>query len=91
MWTSTPTPDERRETARHFRVFPGEGVHSDAIAALVRRLDENGYAGDISFEVFNDDYVQMPLDTVVARANRSVQWLLAQVPRRSLPFRRRAG
>lgn len=88
MWSSTPTPDERRETARHFRVFPGEGVHSDAIAALVRRLDANGYAGDMSFEVFNDDYVQMPLDTVVARAGKSVQWLLAQVPRRSLPFRR---
>ncbi len=88
MWTSTPTPDERRETARHFRVFPGEGVHNDEISALVRRLDANGYAGDMSFEVFNDDYVQMPLDTVVARARKSVQWLLAQVPRRSLPFRR---
>lgn len=88
MWQSTPTPDERRETARHFRVFPGEGVHSDSIAALLLRLDDNGYAGDLSFEVFNDDYVQMPLATVVARARASVQWLLRQVPRHSLPFRR---
>jgi sugar phosphate isomerase/epimerase len=91
MWTSTPTPDERRETARHFRVFPGEGVHSDAIAALMRWLDDSGYDGDLSFEVFNDDYVQLPLATVVERARRSVQWLLAQVPRRGVPYRRAAA
>ena len=88
MWQSTPTPDERRETARHFRVFPGEGVHGAQIAALMRKLDELGYAGDYSFEVFNDDYVQLPLATVTARARQSVQWLLRQVPHRSLPFRR---
>ena len=88
MWQSTPTPDERRETARHFRVFPGEGVHSAQIAALMLALDGLGYEGDYSFEVFNDDYVQLPLATVVARARQSVQWLLRQVPHRSLPFRR---
>lgn len=88
MWQATPTPDERRETARHFRVFPGEGVHSAQIAALMRQLDDLGYEGDYSFEVFNDDYVQMPLATVTARARQSVQWLLRQVPHRSLPFRR---
>ncbi len=88
MWQSTPTADERRETARHFRVFPREGVHSVEIGALVRQLDDLGYAGDYSFEVFNDDYLQMPLATVTARARRSVQWLMNQVPQRSLPFRR---
>jgi sugar phosphate isomerase/epimerase len=88
MWQATPTADERRETARHFRVFPGEGVHSDEIAALMRQLDALGYAGDYSFEVFNDDYVQLPLATVAARARQSVQWLMRQVPHRSLPFRR---
>ena len=88
MWQSTPTPDERRETARHFRVFPGEGVHGAQIAALMRKLDELGYDGDYSFEVFNDDYLQLPLATVTARARQSVQWLLRQVPHRSLPFRR---
>jgi len=91
MWQSTPTPDDRRETARHFRVFPGEGAHSDQIAALMRALDDLGYEGDYSFEVFNDDYVQMPLAMVAARARRSVQWLLQQVPQRSLPFRRRSA
>jgi len=91
MWQSTPTSDDRRETARHFRVFPGEGAHSDQIAALMRALDDLGYDGDYSFEVFNDDYVQMPLTMVAARARRSVQWLLQQVPQRSLPFRRRSA
>ncbi len=91
MWQETPSPEERRETARHFRVFPGEGVHSGDISKLVRRIDDNGYRGDYSFEVFNDDYVQLPLATVAARARRSVKWLVGQVPRRSLPLRANGG
>src|SRR5450631_575483 len=55
MWHEVPSAAERIETARHFRVFPGEGVHSEQIAELVRRLDRLGYRGDYSFEVFNDD------------------------------------
>jgi len=91
MWQETQSPEERRETARHFRVFPGEGVHSSDISKLVRRIDDNGYRGDYSFEVFNDDYVQLPLATVAARARRSVKWLVGQVPRRSLPLRANGG
>ncbi|MGI8896576.1 MAG: sugar phosphate isomerase/epimerase family protein [Casimicrobiaceae bacterium] len=91
MWQETQSPEERRETARHFRVFPGEGVHSSDISKLVRRIDDNGYRGDYSFEVFNDDYVQLPLATVAARARRSVKWLVGQVPRRSLPIRANGG
>jgi sugar phosphate isomerase/epimerase len=45
MWQETRTPQERMDTARHFRVFPGEGVHSQALAALVRKLDGLGYRG----------------------------------------------
>jgi len=90
MWQEVRSPDERMNTARHFRVFPGEGVHSAEITALVRRLDDIGYRGDYSFEVFNDDYVQMPLATVAERARRSVRYLVSQVPRRSLPARNRA-
>ncbi len=89
MWHETPSFEERRETARHFRVFPGEGVHSAEVAGMLRALDAMGYQGDYSFEVFNDDYVQLPLPVVTARAMRSVQWLLGQVPRRSLPLRQR--
>ena len=80
--------EERMATARHFRVFPGEGVHSDALAELVLRLDKLGFRGDYSFEVFNDDYRQLPLPTVAERARRSVKWVTDQVSRRSLPPRR---
>jgi len=88
MWQETRSSEERMNTARHFRVFPGEGVHSAQVAELVRRLDAMGYRGDYSFEVFNDDYVQLPLAVVAERARASVKWLTGQVPRRSLPVRR---
>ena len=72
----------------HYGVFPGEGVHSREVGALVRKLDDTGYRGDFSFEVLNDDYKQLPLSMVVARARRSVKWLVGLVSRRSLPARR---
>lgn len=79
MWHETPTFEERMTTARTFRVFPGEGVHSEALADLVLRLQALGYGGDYSFEVFNDDYQQLPLETVAARAHRSALWLAEDV------------
>ncbi len=88
MWREIRTPEDRIETARHYRVFPGEGVHSAEIAALVRKLDDLGYRGDYSFEVFNDDYRQLPLPMVAERARRSVKWISGLVSRRSLPARR---
>ncbi|HLW13315.1 MAG TPA: sugar phosphate isomerase/epimerase [Casimicrobiaceae bacterium] len=88
MWEETRTRDERIETARHYRVFPGEGVHSDELSDMVRRLDAMGYRGDYSFEVFNDDYHQLPLSMVAERARRSVKWIASVVSRRSLPARR---
>lgn len=88
MWQEVRTNEERIATARHFRVFPGEGVHSSALADLVARLDRIGYRGDYSFEVFNDDYKQLPLPMVAARARRSVKWITGLVSRRSLPARR---
>lgn len=90
MWEETRTPDERIETARHYRVFPGEGVHSEEVSDMVRRLDAIGYRGDYSFEVFNDDYRQLPLPMVAERARRSVKWIASLVSRRSLPARRAA-
>jgi sugar phosphate isomerase/epimerase len=86
MWTEVRSFEERMATARHFRVFPGEGVHSDAIAELVLRLDRLGYRGDYSFEVFNDDYQQIPLEAVCERAHRSAVWLGEEVLRRSVPL-----
>ena len=86
MWNEIKTVEERISTARTFRVFPGEGVHSDALAALVRKLHELGYRGDYSFEVFNDDYQQMPLATVAQRAKNAALWLGEDVLRRSVPL-----
>jgi sugar phosphate isomerase/epimerase len=89
LWNETRTPEDRIETARHYRVFPGEGVHSDQIAELVRRLDAMGYRGDYSFEVFNDDYKNLPPPLVAERARRSVKWITSLVSRWSLPARHR--
>lgn len=86
MWQETKTFEERMATARTFRVFPGEGVHSEQIVDLVLRLDRLGYAGDYSFEVFNDDYQQMPLPMVAERGKRAALWLAEDVLRRSVPL-----
>ena len=85
LWQEVRSPEDRIETARHSRVFPGEGVHSENVVELVRKLDAMGYRGDYSFEVFNDDYKQLPLPVVAQRARNSVKWITGRVARRSLP------
>ncbi|MDE2082753.1 MAG: sugar phosphate isomerase/epimerase [Burkholderiales bacterium] len=91
MWQEARTFEERKDTARTFRVFPGEGVHSEELSALVTTLDKLGYRGDYSFEVFNDDYQQMPLPTVAERARKSALWLAEDVLMRSTPLPNRVG
>ena len=91
LWSEARSREERIETARHYRVFPGEGVHGERIAELVRRLDAMGYGGDYSFEVFNDDFKQMPPALVAERARQSARWVADQVSRRTLPMTRRAA
>ena len=86
LWQETRTFEERMATARTFRVFPGEGVHTQELVQLVLKLDALGYAGDYSFEVFNDDYVQMPLPFVAQRARRAALWLGEDVLRRAAPM-----
>lgn len=86
MWHETPTFEERMATARTYRVFPREGVHTAELIDLVQKLDSLGYAGDYSFEVFNDDFVQMPLPMVAERARKSALWLADDILRRSLPL-----
>src|SRR5436309_3025951 len=81
MWQELRSPEDRIDTARHFRVFPGEGVHNEQLAELVRQVDGMGYRGDYSFEVFNDDYRQLPLPMVCERAKRSVKWVSEFVSR----------
>ncbi len=86
MWQETRTFEERMATARTYRVFPGEGVHTPEVAEMVLKLDALGYQGDYSFEVFNDDYVQMPLPMVCERARRSALWLAEDVLLRGAPL-----
>ena len=50
------------------------------------RLAAPGYRGDYSFEVFNDDYQQMPPPLVAQRGRRSAEWLGEEVRRRSVPM-----
>lgn len=87
MWQEVRTPEERISTARTFRVFPGEGVHSEQLAQLVLRLHRLGYRGDYSFEVFNDDYQQLPPTYVAARGRRAAQWLAEDVLHVDAPWR----
>jgi 2-keto-myo-inositol isomerase len=88
MWRDLRSAEERLETARHLRVFPGEGAHSKELSDMLRRLDRAGYRGDFSFEVFNDDYVQLPPAFVARRAHAGAKWVTDQVLRRSLPVLR---
>ncbi len=85
MWNALQSAEETAATATHFRVFPGEGVHSEPIANFVTRLDGLGYYGDYSFDVYNDDYLQLPPEVVAGRARRAAEWLGETVLRRALP------
>ena len=86
MWQEMRTPEEQTATATHFRVFPGEGVHSEGLEHFVTKLDAIGYIGDYSFDVYNDDYLQIPPEVVAARARQAADWLGETVLRRALPI-----
>lgn len=77
--------EERSTTAAHFRVFPGDGAHSEQLAKFILKLEEIGYFGDYSFDVYNGDYLQMPPEVIAARAMRAADWLGETVLRRTLP------
>jgi sugar phosphate isomerase/epimerase len=85
MWQEARTPEEQVAAATHFRVFPAEGARGELLAQFVARLDALGYCGNYSFDVYNDDYLQMPPEAVAARARRSAVWLAETVLRRALP------
>ena len=86
MWQEMRSPEEQTSTATHFRVFPGEGAHSEGLARFVTKLDAIGYIGDYSFDVYNDDYLQIPPEVVAARARQAADWLGETVLRRALPI-----
>jgi hypothetical protein len=77
--------DEQAAMASHFRVFPGEGAHSEQLAKFLVKLEEIGHFGDYSFDVYNSDYLQMPAESIAGRARRAADWLGESVLRRTLP------
>lgn len=79
LWPDLKDTNDRMQTARHLRVFPGEGVHGSQLAELVRRLEGAGYRGDYSFEVMNDEYQQLPPDLIGARARHAAEWTIRQL------------
>jgi sugar phosphate isomerase/epimerase len=85
MWQEMRSTEEQAATATHFRVFPGEGAHTEGLANFITKLDAIGYFGDYSFDVYNDDYLQMPPAAVAGRARRAADWLGETVLRRALP------
>jgi sugar phosphate isomerase/epimerase len=42
MWQAVRSAEEEVDTAAHFRVFPGDGAHSEAVAQFVAMLDAIG-------------------------------------------------
>ena len=60
-------------------------MRSNELSRMIGMIDRSGYRGDWSFEVFNDDYVQMPSEAVALRARDAAMWVAAQSERRSLP------
>jgi sugar phosphate isomerase/epimerase len=85
LWQETKSFEERMATARTYRVFPNEGVHNEGLIDIVRRIDRLGYKGDYSFEVFNDDYQNLPLGLVAERAKKSAIWLAEHVLKSATP------
>lgn len=85
MLQETRSTEEEATTAAHFRVFPGEGAHSEELARFIVKLEEIGYFGDYSFDVYNSDYLQMPAEVIADRARRAADWLGESVLRRTLP------
>ena len=69
------------ETADHRRAFPNESAHRDVIAEMLRKVHRAGYRGDYVFEVFNDEYLHLAPESVMARAMKAAQWVVDETAR----------
>jgi len=69
------------ETADHRRAFPNESAHRGIIADMLRKVHAAGYRGDYVFEVFNDEYLHLAPEAVMARARKAAQWVVAETTR----------
>ena len=73
------------ETADHQRAFPNESAHRDVIAEMLRKIHRAGYRGDYVFEVFNDEYLHLAPESVMARARKAAQWVVDETARATAP------
>jgi 4-hydroxyphenylpyruvate dioxygenase len=69
--------------SRHFRNMPGQGELP--IVDYVATLLEQGYAGALSLEIFNDRFRSSSATTVALDGHRALNFLYDQVARRLAP------
>jgi 4-hydroxyphenylpyruvate dioxygenase len=63
--------------SRHYRCFPGQG--DLPVPAMMRKLDEIGYRGPVSHEIFSDDFRASSTRRIAVDGMRSFLWLDEQV------------
>lgn len=78
--------DQLGDPKASWRVLPGDGNHSEALAAIVSTLHSLGYRGNYSLAAWNDDYAAMPAQHVAQRAQASAVWVGQDVLQRSVPL-----
>lgn len=86
LWRGALPSAEQMAADEHFRVFPGQGAHGEALQRLVLMLDRLGYRGPYSLAVANRDYRQLPPAAVAAQARRAAVWLAEDVLHRAVPL-----
>jgi 4-hydroxyphenylpyruvate dioxygenase len=67
--------------SRHYRCFPGQG--DLPVVAMMRTLDEIGYRGPVSHEIFSDDFRAASTRRIAIDGMRSFLWLEEQVQARA--------
>jgi 4-hydroxyphenylpyruvate dioxygenase len=71
--------------SRHYRCFPGQG--DLPVVPMLRKLDEIGYQGPISHEIFSDDFRAASTHRIANDGMRSFLWLDERVQGRpSVPL-----
>ncbi|MBV6425518.1 MAG: hypothetical protein NAOJABEB_03339 [Steroidobacteraceae bacterium] len=62
--------------SRHYRCFPGQG--SQPVAEFMRHVDETGFKGFHSHEIFSDSFRSTSGNDVAIEGQRSLAWLAAE-------------
>ena len=69
--------------SRHYRCLPGQG--DLPVPAMLRKLEEIGYQGPVSHEIFSDDFRASSTRRIAIDGMRSFLWLDEQVRSRTPP------